>query len=822
MELSNDWHKRTNVKLVDILSDILKELRPPKVPKPTHGYTIAEKAPEVVTAPGVYFPAEKGKVIPLESRQAGGPVTPTRTLQQMVEKLASYGPLVSRQFGGDVNPSLSEDPNLFKETSSVNIGAPTQEGIEAATNTSMLRSTPINVAPLQSYAPAEGSPLTPAPPVNPINNRLNQITGFLRSFMKPPVFKENRRSPIFGSDQRAAYDKKWKPYTDFMEGTKETPLFSRAPGGAVSPDPFEGLSEEELKKLYEGIKTAFPEESLASSHESANQTPALSPDNMTKISNAGETIVPKTEPVKQIEGGISGNLSEIKKDILPSGETRYTLPGTEGTATVGPERFFVQGKEVPAGTPGAASGDELARQRILKEATPDLRLPEKTYDEEVAKAQKGQAEYEAYLADRELKQAAGIVPRTGMALYEYNNARTRDNARIENVSRGRGRSHRGETPMEGSEATKIEGELAKQYFANKGALDVASLKEPKQPTPQLVQNEKGEYVHIYPPGTTGGKPTIASTGVIGKTPPQDTSEWRTHEKAGQEKGWTRDQILADWDRKQIERAGKKAEITMNMATGGTSSFPNWDEATKRQSFENFIINNQKPTFAWRDAKSRNTWELEFNKYLIEKGKTAEGVGETRFYRGAQKKALDNNEVYRFAAERFVNVIDQNIELVKKLKKNYGMNYGKLVNTAANNIIQGVPGSGDLMSLQQVLISLSNEVAKVESGSMGIAEVSVEQAKVWKKIHDYNLNESDLDKVLDTSKQLGEIRRRSLRETTDALRRELGEKEAKPGEVPKPPGTTNRPRAADFGGNPERGPTTGAKTADDLLKKYGRQ
>jgi hypothetical protein len=300
------------------------------------------------------------------------------------------------------------------------------------------------------------------------------------------------------------------------------------------------------------------------------------------------------------------------------------------------------------------------------------------------------------------------------------------------------------------------------------------------------------------------KRKIVDTKVTELKPPQDTSEWRTHENAGQEKGWTRDQILEDWDRKQIERTGKKAEITMNMATGGTTSFPNWDEATKKQSFENFIINNQKPTFAWRDAKSRNTWEQEFNKYLIEKGKTAESVGETRFYRGAQKKALDNNEVYRVAAERFVNVIDQNVELVKTLKKNYGMNYGKLVNTAANNIIQGIPGSGDLMSLQQVLISLSNEVAKVESGSMGVAEVSVEQARIWKKIHDFNLNESDLDKVLDTSKQLGEIRRRSLRETTDALRKELGEKEIKPGETPKPSEGTKKPRAADFGGNPEGG------------------
>ena len=97
MELSNDWHKRTNVRLADILSDILKEMRPQKVPKPTHGYRIAEKAPEIVTAPGAYFPEKKGRVIPLEPRQAGGSVKPasTRTLQQMLEKLASYAPFLS-------------------------------------------------------------------------------------------------------------------------------------------------------------------------------------------------------------------------------------------------------------------------------------------------------------------------------------------------------------------------------------------------------------------------------------------------------------------------------------------------------------------------------------------------------------------------------------------------------------------------------------------------------------------------------------------------------------------------------------------------------
>src|SRR3972149_2333457 len=46
----------------------------------------------------------------------------------------------------------------------------------------------------------------------------------------------------------------------------------------------------------------------------------------------------------------------------------FTLPGGEGTMTVGPERFFLGGKEVPAGTPGAVSGDQLARERIGAES----------------------------------------------------------------------------------------------------------------------------------------------------------------------------------------------------------------------------------------------------------------------------------------------------------------------------------------------------------------------------------------------------------------------------------------------------------------------
>ena len=73
--MRTDWYKGVNPDPnLFKLAELLGMANPRSTP--THGYTVAEKAPEVVTAPGVYFPATKGEVIPLESRQDGGDVEP--------------------------------------------------------------------------------------------------------------------------------------------------------------------------------------------------------------------------------------------------------------------------------------------------------------------------------------------------------------------------------------------------------------------------------------------------------------------------------------------------------------------------------------------------------------------------------------------------------------------------------------------------------------------------------------------------------------------------------------------------------------------------
>lgn len=71
----DDWYKDVNPNL-DRLAELLGVGA--KSVGINHGYTVAEnRKPEVVTAPGVYFPAEKGEVIPLSPRQEGGQVSAT-------------------------------------------------------------------------------------------------------------------------------------------------------------------------------------------------------------------------------------------------------------------------------------------------------------------------------------------------------------------------------------------------------------------------------------------------------------------------------------------------------------------------------------------------------------------------------------------------------------------------------------------------------------------------------------------------------------------------------------------------------------------------
>lgn len=135
---------------------------------------------------------------------------------------------------------------------------------------------------------------------------------------------------------------------------------------------------------------------------------------------------------------------------------------------------------------------------------------------------------------------------------------------------------------------------------------------------------------------------------------------------------------------------------------------------------------------------------------------------------AYKTAMTDIAKFSERVKVYTRVIEKNSDYLETIASKYNLTGPRFANMPVNGLRQFM-GSGDFAALKLALKSLSNEVAKVESGSLGIAEVSVEQGKVMERIHDPNLSFGELMKVVQTGRQLGENREAALEQQLEELR-----------------------------------------------------
>ena len=205
-----------------------------------------------------------------------------------------------------------------------------------------------------------------------------------------------------------------------------------------------------------------------------------------------------------------------------------------------------------------------------------------------------------------------------------------------------------------------------------------------------------------------------------------------------------------------------------LAKQGITQFKDFPEDDQEQAFRSKLMSGENPKFAFGDKASCTQFNAGYNAW---KTKNSLDAADEVTIRGKVKgdtKTLANNENRLAATEQFQNTIMANSAQIKAMKAQYGQNFGKLLNAAVNATKQGTMGSGDVGALQFAMRSLGNEAAKVESGSLGNAEVSVEQAKAMHDILSYNYNEKDLDKVLDTVNTFGGIRKKAIEDESDTI------------------------------------------------------
>jgi hypothetical protein len=669
------------------------------IAKPSHGYTVAETAPEVVTAPGVYFPAENGKVIPLRPPPIPGlPKAPTGRSYSMLPEASKLGgsnflwqdKYTPRQSGGTVAPTLlemekkqgggwgqadigiDEDTNPPQPTSApppqpVSTPPPKKEPdiidklVEFLRPTLKLYSrqmggevTPLTgmaeyeanarkMRGLPALAPGESAPTGMAayeeagqhmrgllPTTQTNQTSLSPFT--------PPPFKENTRSPIFGSDQEIAYNKKWQ---DFSR------LFSRQGGGSVWPPTPESL---ELAEREKWAVPGYAEKRLA--EERAK------------------------EGTISLKGGPS---------ILP---VIGVFPGYERT-------YY------------EAHPEERMMELIAEQNKPTTDAMQKALEEARTKSQGfGLMGLTPKRAAAERLQASKDVASLTQAL---------------------------------TQATAREEATGPQYLK-------AMEPTPTKPfTPHLVQTSTGEYVWATPGG-------VLPAGIMGKTTPEEQNEYRDfmrHAKSPKEQGGlglSEDEALKAWDKMQINRTQQKAGATIQGQQEAV--IRNISEDAWQQAVESYMTKGVIPFEFSRMAYRYPLVATEIYRRAREKGFTGTEAG----VREAAYKGLTTE--YQTTAKRkaatlyFENMLKQNTDLLeqenlKVLRTKY---------PAVNNIklwMQHNAGNPDVVAFKTQLGRVAVEWAKLTSGSLGMAEVSVQAQRNMDALLNASTNIDQLKALLQT-------------------------------------------------------------------------
>jgi hypothetical protein len=157
------------------------------------------------------------------------------------------------------------------------------------------------------------------------------------------------------------------------------------------------------------------------------------------------------------------------------------------------------------------------------------------------------------------------------------------------------------------------------------------------------------------------------------------------------------------------------------------------------------------------------------------GETAEGDTRTPATKIADTKADISvaTDLTKRAelTKTFINKIDENIGIFNQLKQPYYADWNRLAKYPAAKI-DTLMGSGTRAAIQQTLNSISLELGKSETGSLGIAGVGETQAAIQRAYHDDTMPIGEIEKILTNAHDLGVAAERALDKQQEAVRKRM--------------------------------------------------
>jgi len=156
--------------------------------------------------------------------------------------------------------------------------------------------------------------------------------------------------------------------------------------------------------------------------------------------------------------------------------------------------------------------------------------------------------------------------------------------------------------------------------------------------------------------------------------------------------------------------------------------------------------------------------------------------------GALMKSMENQEKQRGMMGSFVSNIEKQIGRVDEMAQKLSRIDVRILDMPMRAARTKLKGSGFEKAYEAYLLEISNEIAKLSTGSSAsIRELSTDAQERWAKIHDPNLSLNEMKIILDETKRMASMR---LESTDEELKRTAGELKTRGVKVP---GATEKPK-----------------------------
>jgi hypothetical protein len=161
----------------------------------------------------------------------------------------------------------------------------------------------------------------------------------------------------------------------------------------------------------------------------------------------------------------------------------------------------------------------------------------------------------------------------------------------------------------------------------------------------------------------------------------------------------------------------------------------------------------------------------------DKGKKYSPMSDPEF--SALSGSLKNQVKVRGQIGAFVKNLDWQIKRLDQRLDGLKRTDARILNLPISKALMEIKGSANESILRMYLTDISNDIAKLSTGSSAsIAELSMSAQERWNKIHDPNLPISELRKLLEETKAAGHGRMQTTDQQIEETKRELRDPKGK--------------------------------------------